>query len=45
MISKFMKLGMHTPKVIADVITKWHIQLLHILAAIAFLSPARFEFQ
>jgi hypothetical protein len=26
------------------VLTKWHIQLLHILAAIAFLSPARFEF-
>jgi hypothetical protein len=39
-----MKLGMHTPHAIPDVLTKWHIQFMHILTTIAFLSPARFEF-
>jgi hypothetical protein len=39
-----MKLGMHTPRDIPDVLTKWHIQLLHILEVISFLSPAIFEF-
>jgi hypothetical protein len=38
-----MKLGMNT-HVILDVLTKLHIQLLHILVAIAFLRPSRFEF-
>jgi hypothetical protein len=37
---KFTKLGMHAPQGI----TKWHIQLMHILSDIAFLIPARFEF-
>jgi hypothetical protein len=39
-----MELGMHTPHVIPEALTKWHIRLLHILAAIAFLSPAIIEF-
>jgi hypothetical protein len=44
MLSKFMKFGLHTPQVIPNVLTKWHIQLLHILVAIIFLGPAGFEF-
>jgi hypothetical protein len=44
MHAKFMELGMHVPHFIVDVLTKWHIQLLHILAAIVFLSPIKFEF-
>jgi hypothetical protein len=39
-----MKLGMHTPHVIPEVLTKWNILLLHSLADIAFLSPAIIEF-
>jgi hypothetical protein len=39
-----MKLIMQAPHVIPDVLTMCHIQLMHILAAIVFLSPARFEF-
>jgi hypothetical protein len=39
-----MRLVMHAPHVIHDVLTKWHIQLLHILEVIPFLSPAIFEF-
>jgi hypothetical protein len=44
MQSEFMKLVMHTPRVIPDVLTKWHVQLLHILAAIPFISPTMLEF-
>jgi hypothetical protein len=39
-----MKHGMHTPHVIPEVLTKWHILLLHILAAVAFLSPTIIAF-
>jgi hypothetical protein len=35
---------MHAPHVIPQELTKWHIQLMHILSAIAFLIPAKFEF-
>jgi hypothetical protein len=41
---KFIKLGMYAPHVIPQEITKFHIQLMHILAAIAILSPAIIEF-
>jgi hypothetical protein len=44
MHDKFIKLGMQVPHVILDVLTKCHIKLMRIVAAIAFLSPARFEF-
>jgi hypothetical protein len=39
---KFMKLVTNAPHVILDVLTKWHIQLLHILAVFKFLSSAIF---
>jgi hypothetical protein len=42
---KFIKLDMHAAHVIPQELTKWHIQLMHILAAIVFLSSVRFEFQ
>jgi hypothetical protein len=35
---------MHALHLIPEDITKWNIQLMHILAGIAFLSLARFEF-
>jgi hypothetical protein len=41
---KFIKHGMHTPHVIPQELTKWHIQLMHILLDIAFFIPAMFEF-
>jgi hypothetical protein len=44
MHAKFITLGMHALHVFPEQLTKWHIQLMHILAAIVFLSPARFEF-
>jgi hypothetical protein len=36
MLSKFMKLGMQTPYVIPDLLTKWHIPFLLILAVIYY---------
>jgi hypothetical protein len=42
MHAKFMKLVMQAHYVI--VLTKFHIQLIHILAAIAILSPGIIEF-
>jgi hypothetical protein len=39
-----MKHGMQAPHIISDMLTKFHIQLIHILATIAFLSCAMFEF-
>jgi hypothetical protein len=39
-----MELGMHSPHVILDVLTKWHIQILLLLAAVSFLSSVMFEF-
>jgi hypothetical protein len=39
-----MKVVMHIPNVIRDVLTKWHIQLQHILEVIPFLVPAIIEF-
>jgi hypothetical protein len=39
-----MNLGMDPPHIIPDVLTKWHIQLLHILEVISFLSPLITEF-
>jgi hypothetical protein len=33
-----MKPSMQAPHVIPEMLTEWHIQLLHILAAIAFLN-------
>jgi hypothetical protein len=39
-----MKHAMHTPRVISEVLTKWNVQLMYILAAIVFLSLVRFEF-
>jgi hypothetical protein len=41
---KFIKLGMHTPHVTPQELTKWNIQLVHILSDIVFLIPARFNF-
>jgi hypothetical protein len=41
---KFIKLGMHTPHVIPQELTKWHIQLMHILLDIVFLISVRFGF-
>jgi hypothetical protein len=41
---KFIKLDIHAPHVIPPDFTKWHIQLIHILSAIAFLIPARIDF-
>jgi hypothetical protein len=35
---------MHPLQVIPEELTMWHIKLMHILAAIAFFGPARFEF-
>jgi hypothetical protein len=40
---KFTTLGMHALHVIPEDITKWYIQLIHILAAIAFFIPAKFK--
>jgi hypothetical protein len=39
-----MKLGMRRLHVISEELTKWHVQLLHILVVILFLSPAMLEF-
>jgi hypothetical protein len=39
---KFVTHGLHTLHVITEELTKWHIQLIHILAAIVFFSPTRF---
>jgi hypothetical protein len=39
-LDKFIKLGMRAPHVIPKYITKFDIQLMHILAAIAILSSA-----
>jgi hypothetical protein len=41
---KFIKLGIHAPHVIPQDLTKWNIQLMHILAAIAFLSVQGLNF-
>jgi hypothetical protein len=35
---------MYTPHVITQELTKWHIQLMHILSDIAFLIPASLNF-
>jgi hypothetical protein len=35
---------MHIPHVIFDVLTKWHIQILLLLAAVSFLSSVMFKF-
>jgi hypothetical protein len=39
-----MKIGMHAPHVIPDLLTKWHISFLLILGVISYLSSAMFEF-
>jgi hypothetical protein len=39
-----MKHGMHSPHVILDVLTKWHIQILLLLEAVSFLSSVMFKF-
>jgi hypothetical protein len=44
MLFKFMKLGMQTPYVIPDLLTKWNIPFLLILAAVTYLSSVMFEF-
>jgi hypothetical protein len=44
MYAEFMTLRMHVPHLIPDMLTKWHIQLLHILEVIPFLRHAIFEF-
>jgi hypothetical protein len=44
MHAKFINISMHASHVIPNVLTKWHIQLLHILAVILFLIPAILEF-
>jgi hypothetical protein len=41
---KFIILDMHALHVVLEEITKSHIQLMHILAAIAFLSLIIVEF-
>jgi hypothetical protein len=35
---------MHTPNVIPDPFTKWHVQILLGLQVVTFLSSAIFEF-
>jgi hypothetical protein len=44
MHAKFMKLGMRAPYVIPDLLTKWHIPFLLILAVISYLSTAYLNF-
>jgi hypothetical protein len=39
-----MKFGMHIPHVILGGHTKWHIQIMLLLAAVSFLSSDMFEF-
>jgi hypothetical protein len=39
-----MKFVMHTPCVIPDLVTKWHIQILLCLVVVPFLSSVMFEF-
>jgi hypothetical protein len=39
-----MKFGMHSPNGISNVLTKWYIQILLILAVVPFLNSAMFEF-
>jgi hypothetical protein len=41
---KFKKLGMTAPCVIPDLLTKWHIPFLLILAVLSYLITAIFEF-
>jgi amino acid permease len=39
-----MKLGVHFPHVTPDLLTKLHVQLLHILTVIPFFITAMLEF-
>jgi hypothetical protein len=39
-----MKLSMHALHAIPDVLTKWHVQIMLILAVILFLRHTRFAF-
>jgi hypothetical protein len=41
MINQYLR--MQAPHVILEVLTKWHIQLLHILAAIVWLQGLNFS--
>jgi hypothetical protein len=43
MHDKLVKLDMHIPHVVLDVLTKWHIQILPLLAAVPFLRSAMLE--
>jgi hypothetical protein len=44
MDTKLVKFGMHIPHVILGVLTKWHIQIMLLLAAVSFLRSDMFEF-
>jgi hypothetical protein len=44
MYAKFLKLCMHAPHAIPEVLTKWNNLLLYILVVIAFLSLVIIEF-
>jgi hypothetical protein len=44
MHAKFMKFVFHTPHVIPDLLTKWHIQILLGLHVVPFLISAMIEF-
>jgi hypothetical protein len=41
---KSVNFVMHIPYVILGVLTKWHIQIVLLLAAVSFLSSIMFEF-
>jgi hypothetical protein len=44
MHAKLLKFDMHIPHVVLDLLTKWHIQILLLLAVVPFLSSAMLEF-
>jgi hypothetical protein len=44
MDAKLLKFGMQIPHVFLGVLTKWHIQILLLLAAVSFLSFVMVEF-
>jgi hypothetical protein len=43
MDAKLVYFDMHIPHVILGVLTKWHIQILLVLAAVSFLSSIMFK--
>jgi hypothetical protein len=44
MHAKFMNIGLQAPPIIPDVLSKWYVQLLHILEVIPFLISTIIDF-